>query len=209
MPKGSSLSPTIIMSLRLRISSSWGRSPAMIRLSSPREKAQQQPSRSTKDCSTCNNFVSPVVVQGHPAQTETYFALRRTDSPRSLSYPLLFDTIESITLRKGGSMRDRYSSSCGVGFVCNVHGKRSRQIVAWGIEAVKNLTHRGAVGSDGKTGDGAGILIEIPRRYFLRKVNELGLSLSSIDNLAVGSFFLYGNVEDHIDETLKKYDFRP
>ena len=57
-------------------------------------------------------------------------------------------------------------SSCGVGFVCNVHGERSRKIVAWGIEAVKNLTHRGAVGSDGKTGDGAGILIEIPRRFF-------------------------------------------
>ncbi len=100
-------------------------------------------------------------------------------------------------------------SSCGVGFVCYVHGKPSRQIVAWGIEAVKNLTHRGAVGSDGKTGDGAGILIEIPRRYFSRKISELGLFLSHIDDLAVGSFFLYGDVEDRIDEILKKYGFRP
>jgi glutamate synthase (NADPH/NADH) large chain len=106
-------------------------------------------------------------------------------------------------------IRHRGLSSCGVGFACNVHGKRSRQIVAWGIEAVKNLTHRGAVGSDGKTGDGAGILIEIPRRYFSRKISELGLSLSAIDDLAVGSFFLYGNVEDRIDEILKKYGFIP
>lgn len=106
-------------------------------------------------------------------------------------------------------IRHRGLSSCGVGFACNVHGKRSRQIVAWGIEAVKNLTHRGAVGSDGKTGDGAGILIEIPRRYFSRKIRELGLSLSAIDDLAVGSFFLYGNVEDRIDEILKKYGFIP
>ena len=106
-------------------------------------------------------------------------------------------------------MSDLHSSSCGVGFVCSVAGERSRQIVAWGIEALKNLTHRGAVGSDGKTGDGAGILIEIPRRYFSRKINDLKLSLSSIDDLAVGSFFLYGNVEEYVDEILKKYGFRP
>ncbi|MGO9953574.1 MAG: glutamate synthase large subunit [Dissulfurispiraceae bacterium] len=106
-------------------------------------------------------------------------------------------------------MRNHHSSSCGVGFVCSITGRRSRQIVAWGIEALKNLTHRGAVGSDGKTGDGAGILIEIPRRYFSRKIKELRLSLSTIDDLAVGSFFLYGNVEEHIDETLKGYGFSP
>ncbi|HMK55854.1 MAG TPA: glutamate synthase large subunit [Dissulfurispiraceae bacterium] len=106
-------------------------------------------------------------------------------------------------------MRDRYLSSCGVGFVCNIHGKRSNQIVRWGIEAVKNLTHRGAVGSDGKTGDGAGILIEIPRRFFSRKIAEFGISVSHVDNLAVGSFFLYGNVEDGIEEVLQGYGFRP
>jgi len=56
--------------------------------------------------------------------------------------------------------------SCGVGFVCNIRGEKSHQIVQWGIEAVKNLTHRGAVGGDGKTGDGAGIMIEIPKKFF-------------------------------------------
>jgi hypothetical protein len=50
------------------------------------------------------------------------------------------------------------SASCGVGFVCNANGEKNHEIVSMGIEAVKNLTHRGAVGADGKTGDGAGVL---------------------------------------------------
>ncbi len=106
-------------------------------------------------------------------------------------------------------MGHNYSSSCGVGFVCDVSGQRSRQIVAWGIEAVKNLTHRGAVGADGKTGDGAGILTEIPRKFFDMRIRELGLSISDIENLAVGTFLLYGAVEHTIDEVLNRSGFRP
>ncbi|HMK61082.1 MAG TPA: glutamate synthase large subunit [Dissulfurispiraceae bacterium] len=106
-------------------------------------------------------------------------------------------------------MSYRNHSSCGVGFVCNIYGKKSHQTIRWGIEAVKNLTHRGAIGADGKTGDGAGILLEIPRRFFSRKITELGLVISSIENLAVGSFFLYGDVEHGIEEILQGYGFRP
>ncbi len=102
-----------------------------------------------------------------------------------------------------------HHSSCGVGFVCDVSGTGSPQIVSWGIEAVKNLTHRGAVGADGKTGDGAGILIEIPRKFFQKKIGELGLSIPDIANLAVGSFFLYGNVEADIAGVLKGHGFNP
>ncbi len=100
-------------------------------------------------------------------------------------------------------------SSCGVGFVCSVSGQRNRQIVAWGIEAVKNLTHRGAVGADGKTGDGAGVVTEIPRKFFDTIIRELGLSISDINNLAVGTFFLYGVVEHEIAEALTRCGFRP
>ncbi len=106
-------------------------------------------------------------------------------------------------------MNHKHFSSCGTGFVANVSGKKSRRIVAWGIEAVKNLTHRGAVGADGKTGDGAGVLFELPRKFFAKKIRELGFFLSDINNLAVGSFFLSGAVEHDIDEVLKKYGFRP
>ncbi len=59
-----------------------------------------------------------------------------------------------------------HAGSCGVGFVCNITGEKSYQIVRWGIEAVKNLTHRGAVGADGKTGDGAGVLFQLPKKFF-------------------------------------------
>ncbi|RMH01234.1 MAG: glutamate synthase large subunit, partial [Aquificota bacterium] len=98
--------------------------------------------------------------------------------------------------------------SCGVGFVCNIKGEKSHQIVRWGIEAVKNLTHRGAIGGDGKTGDGAGIMIEIPKRFFMDYVEEEGLELSSVDNLAVGSVFLYEDVRPQIEEYIRKSPFK-
>ncbi len=84
-------------------------------------------------------------------------------------------------------------SSCGVGFVCNTKGIKSHDVVKWGIEAVKNLTHRGAVGADGKTGDGAGILVQIPKKFFLKEIAKSGCTLSSKDNLAVGVFFFLSN----------------
>ncbi|HCL82241.1 MAG TPA: glutamate synthase large subunit [Nitrospiraceae bacterium] len=102
-----------------------------------------------------------------------------------------------------------HSGSCGVGFVCDISGKKSRDIVRWGIEAVKNLTHRGAVGADGKTGDGAGILIQIPRKFFLKEAEKAGCKLSSEDSLAVGVFFLYGNIENDIEAVLKISGLKP
>nr|MDA8424403.1 glutamate synthase subunit alpha [Nitrospiraceae bacterium] len=106
-------------------------------------------------------------------------------------------------------MGQRHFSSCGVGFVCDVSGRRSSQIVAWGIEAVKNLTHRGAVGADNKTGDGAGLLFEIPRKFFQAQIKELGFSISDINNLAVGTCFLSADVEQEIEGLLRRYGFRP
>ena len=89
--------------------------------------------------------------------------------------------------------------SCGVGFVCDINARASAQVVRWGIEAVKNLTHRGAIGGDGKTGDGAGVLTQIPRKFFEKVIKELGYTISHIDNLGVGVFFLYEDLEDKIE----------
>ena len=106
-------------------------------------------------------------------------------------------------------MHIREQDSCGVGFVCDIHGNKSHDIVRWGVEAVKNLTHRGAIGGDGKTGDGAGVLTEIPREFFKREIDNLGYSVSSIDNLAVGVFFLYEEgLEDKIDLIFEKRGIR-
>ncbi len=97
--------------------------------------------------------------------------------------------------------------SCGVGFVCNIRGEKSHQIVQWGIEAVKNLTHRGAIGGDGKTGDGAGVMIEIPKKFFEDWLSEEGYELSHIDNLAVGVAFLYEDVRPQIEEHIRRSPF--
>ena len=64
--------------------------------------------------------------------------------------------------------------SCGVGLVASTEGKKSRKIVEYGIAALKAVWHRGAVDADGKTGDGAGIHIEIPSDFFAEKIETKG-----------------------------------
>lgn len=111
-------------------------------------------------------------------------------------------------MKKDDHLQGTLSGSCGVGFVCNIKGRKSNDIVRWGVEAVKNLTHRGAVGADGKTGDGAGILIEIPKKFFVEYITEHGWDLSHEDNLAVGSFFLYGGHESEIEAIAGEFGLR-
>jgi glutamate synthase (NADPH/NADH) large chain len=59
--------------------------------------------------------------------------------------------------------------SCGVGFISNINGMRSHEIVTWGIEAVKNLTHRGAVGATAKQEMGQVFFYRYPEGFFLKK----------------------------------------
>jgi glutamate synthase (ferredoxin) len=80
--------------------------------------------------------------------------------------------------------------SCGVGFVANISGHQSHDILTAAVTAVINLTHRGAVSADAKTGDGAGILTQIPRRLFLRELQRISGSAINPEDLAVGVLFL-------------------
>ena len=64
--------------------------------------------------------------------------------------------------------------ACGVGLIASTNGKKSRKIVEYGIEALKAIWHRGAVDADGKTGDGAGIHVEIPKDFFIEKIQVTG-----------------------------------
>ena len=64
--------------------------------------------------------------------------------------------------------------ACGVGFISSTDGKKSRKIVEFGIQALKAVWHRGAVDSDGKTGDGAGIHLEIPQNFFVERIENAG-----------------------------------
>src|SRR3984893_2142968 len=67
--------------------------------------------------------------------------------------------------------------SCGVGFIADIKGRRSHKIVVDALTIPLNLEHRGAVGADPRAGDGAGILVQIPHKFFARKAAELGCPL--------------------------------
>lgn len=79
------------------------------------------------------------------------------------------------------------TANCGAGFICNLKGKKSHSIIHNALEILVKLEHRGAVSSDGKTGDGAGILIDIPHEYFNRVCE---FDVPKVGEYAVGMVFL-------------------
>ena len=83
--------------------------------------------------------------------------------------------------------------ACGVGLVASTEGKKSRKVVEYGIQALKAVWHRGAVDADGKTGDGAGIHIEIPSDFFIEKIEVTGHKHQADDEVCVGMIFLPRN----------------
>jgi len=84
----------------------------------------------------------------------------------------------------------REHDACGVGFVANLHNQKSHQIIEMGFEILRNLDHRGAVGADPKAGDGCGMLVQIPHRFFAEKARELGFALPDEGDYALGALFL-------------------
>ena len=80
--------------------------------------------------------------------------------------------------------------ACGVGFVANIKGKKSHEIVEQGLTILNNLTHRGAVGADPKASDGAGILIQIPDQFFREEMAKQGIKLPPFGQYGVGMVFL-------------------
>ncbi len=81
-------------------------------------------------------------------------------------------------------------SSCGVGLVVSIDGKASRKVVEQGIAALKAVWHRGAVDADGKTGDGAGIHVQIPVAFFYDQIRRTGHEPRHDELIAVGQVFL-------------------
>ena len=102
-------------------------------------------------------------------------------------------------LIKGNSYDPRNEhDACGVGFVASTDGKKLRKIVEFGIQALKAVWHRGAVDADGKTGDGAGIHIEIPEKFFIERIQNAGRQHKE-GTICVGMIFLPRN-----DSTLQE-----
>ena len=80
--------------------------------------------------------------------------------------------------------------ACGVGFVAATDGIKSRRVVEFGIQALKAVWHRGAIDADGKTGDGAGIHIEIPKDFFIERIKNAGRQHKE-GIICVGMILLY------------------
>ncbi|MGZ5895580.1 MAG: glutamate synthase large subunit, partial [Xanthobacteraceae bacterium] len=80
--------------------------------------------------------------------------------------------------------------SCGVGFIADIKGKKSHKIVEDALTILVNLEHRGAVGADPRAGDGAGILVQMPHKFFARVAKEAGFTLPEPGHYAVGQLFM-------------------
>ena len=92
------------------------------------------------------------------------------------------------TLKKQGLYLPEFEhDNCGAGFICSLKGKKSNDIIHKALEILDKLEHRGAVSADGKTGDGAGILIDIPHDFFNA---ECSFELPEPGKYAVGNVFL-------------------
>src|SRR5210317_184400 len=76
--------------------------------------------------------------------------------------------MEELRPERAGLYRSAFEhDNCGIGFVAHLKGKKSHDIISRGLETLVNMTHRGAEGADSKSGDGAGVMIQVPRDFFL------------------------------------------
>ncbi|MFO7479016.1 MAG: glutamate synthase large subunit, partial [Methyloceanibacter sp.] len=87
----------------------------------------------------------------------------------------------------------REHDACGVGFVADLKGRPSHQIVKYGLQILENLTHRGAVGADPKAGDGAGMLVQIPHAFLQEVCSPLKIDLPAPGHYGVGMMFMPRN----------------
>lgn len=100
--------------------------------------------------------------------------------------------------------------ACGVGFVVNVKGKRSNAIVRQALTVLEHLSHRGACGAEANTGDGAGILLQLPHKFFARVATEHGFALPAAGEYGVGMLFLPKDAElrhhfeHHLEEIVQE-----
>ncbi|MFZ2148223.1 MAG: glutamate synthase-related protein [Sedimentisphaerales bacterium] len=95
-----------------------------------------------------------------------------------------------LKLRNQGLYETRYEhDACGIGAVVNICGKRDHSIIEYGKQILINLHHRGAAGADETTGDGAGILIQIPHEFFCAECEKLGFSLPEPAHYGAGMVF--------------------
>ena len=97
---------------------------------------------------------------------------------------------EKNSQQQGLYRSDFEHDACGVGFIVDIKGRKSHSIVSQGLEILRNLTHRGAVGADPLQGDGAGILIQIPDELYRQELKREQIHLPPVGEYGVGMIFL-------------------
>src|SRR5579864_1685262 len=103
---------------------------------------------------------------------------------------LLYSGMVGLPVEQGLYDPRNEHDACGIGFVVNIQGEQSHDIISKGLQILINLAHRGACGCDPQTGDGAGILIQIPHKFFERECTQLGFTLPAPGEYGVGMVFL-------------------
>lgn len=94
-------------------------------------------------------------------------------------------------LKRQGLYNESFEhDACGIGAIVNIKGEKSYRVIDNALEVLENLKHRGGTGAEENTGDGAGILIQIPHRFFANEAKKLGFTLPEEGNYAVGTLFL-------------------
>ena len=115
--------------------------------------------------------------------------------------PVLETPVENV-VKKRGLYDPKYEhDACGVGFLANIDGRQSHDIVERAIEVLRKLLHRGASSADDQTGDGAGLLLQIPHELFQREADGIGLDLPPVGHYGIGVIFLPSDTG--IQETCK------
>ena len=119
--------------------------------------------------------------------------------------------VDQINIKRGLYDTSYEHDACGVGMLVNIHGGKSHDLVDSALKVLENMRHRGAEGADNKTGDGAGILLQIPHEFILLQ----GIPVPEKGKYGTGLIFLPKDVKLQdmilsimIDEILQFYIFR-
>ncbi|TIV50298.1 MAG: glutamate synthase subunit alpha, partial [Mesorhizobium sp.] len=135
--------------------------------------------------------LTPSAINGQAAQTKAAAVKNPTRATNGLTAQGLYDP------------RNEHDA-CGVGFIVNMKGVKSHQVVEDGLAMLENLTHRGAVGADPLVGDGAGVLVQIPDQFYREEMAAQGIELPPAGQYGVGHWFMPQNAElrAHIEDII-------
>jgi len=127
------------------------------------------------------------LVRNKPAQKKTHNEAFKKSSPMSLT---------GLPPAQGLYHPDYEHDSCGVGFLCHLKGKRSHDLIEGALQMCVNMDHRGGCGCDPQTGDGAGLFIQLPHKFFQTVAPACGIKLPAEGQYAVGFVYLSRNPKE-------------